>query len=761
MAQSKYGGIAEEVEAEEVETLEGRSLVEIPSEYGGKPIPTDPASAIEFVQAGLGTGEEIPREPGPTPFPMEPGTSRAAKELPEMAGLFAGVHQFVDEDAYPGSGLVASAAMVNMTDPEEIAMMMKNRYPDTVGIQYAPDGTLIIRNTQTGAAALINRPGISAMDVVQTLGIVATYAGAGKLATIPRSLTGRLAVGATASGLTEDIVQRGQELAGGQYDPLDVMMSTSLGPLAELGRPAIGLVQNTGKFIGSYLPRNWFGGKGLEGVIPEAKKQALRFAKGAGDFLESGRKAVIMTQDALAETMKPYKMILLKMVERLPFTGTGGLRAAQREQRIEILRNLSARYGLNPNTNYGKRVIDSLNENAGAKLDAAHEARTTALEALGDQQVKISNFTKKIGEFKNAELEFGEMANTNLIKMLDNFRSTVWQGGKQQDYGRSFGKINDFLERLYLEATNAPPATRETIEQIADALNDDLIRAATDKGGSMGAQWAKASATIKNVVMNGEKKTLDAIIEAGEVDQGVLRRVLKANDPDQLKLLRSNLSPEGMEATRQMIIRNALKVGGWRRGPGMEAPIDAQKVSNWFETDAVENQMRTFFPGKKEQEMFLGMQEYLRLTAEVQKIGKGTGMAAAMGTVAMGAIDIGTIGVLGALGRTYQSAPMRNLLLRLHHIRGDKRQQDRIMEQIEPYALGVGRRIMNDWTESDPHDHVYIAEDPEDMEAEEALKLQGKPTIDDLRQAVGVPGSMEEAQEAAARTGQRLMEMLE
>ncbi len=112
-----------------------------------------------------------------TPFPMDPSTSAlAVHTLPELAGLGSGVREFIGKDAPWYEGIPTTAAMLTMTDPNEIATMMRESFPDTVGIQYAPDGTIIIRNTQTGAAALLNRPGISLMDVAQTLGMAAAFA---------------------------------------------------------------------------------------------------------------------------------------------------------------------------------------------------------------------------------------------------------------------------------------------------------------------------------------------------------------------------------------------------------------------------------------------------------------------------------------------------------------------------------------------------------------------------------------------------------
>lgn len=742
---SKYGGIEVTPEREVPrDPTTGRALQV--GRFGGREV-TSPQELLPV--AGEYIQREIQREePLESEFPEEPGTSRAAQELPEVI-TGPGVKSFTSEGR---TGLPQAAAMVTMTDPEEIAAMMKQNFPEVVGIQYAPDGSVIIANNITGQRALLNRPGISAMDVAQLIGVGAAFFPAGKLAAAPASLTGRIATGMLGTGLTEDIIQRGQEAAGGQYDATDVALSTALGPISELVRPAMGLAQGFGKFVGSYMPRNWFGG--IEGIIPQAKAQALNFAKQAGDYLESGRKAIIMTQDALSEAVTPFKNILLKMVERMPITGTGGLRATQREQRVEVLRHLADRFDINPNTNYGKQIVASLNANAGARLDAAMSAREAALDALGDEKVVLRDFLKKVDAIQAEESKFGALGNQGLVNMLEDFRTAVWQGD------RKFGSMNDYLERFFKEANNAPPHARELLEEAADSLMSDLRRHAVNKGGEAGKRWASAQRELQQLVKDQEKKTLRALMERGEIDQGVMRRVLKSGDVEDMQFLYKNMGSEGRDAAKQMLMRNLLKIGGWRRGPAGEAPINAKKVFEALDKDEVSAQLRTFFPTEAAQAEIGGLREYLRLTAAAQETGRGAGMAAAIGAGTGQAIsmftNLGLAGIPGLIGRAYQSAPMRNLLLRLYHTRGDKRLQDKVMAQLEPLAIAAGRQVLQDWTESDPYDQVYAAETPENEEEEKARMQQGESTMDQLRR---------EAEEFARETtgvdvGARLREML-
>ncbi len=321
----------------------------------------------------------------PTPFPMARGTSRASLQLPEL-GSQIGAGQFFNA---PGQeelpqwaqyGLVA--AMLTTTDPNEIAQIFTQEVefenPETgemqsvrmfphVGLQTAPDGTLILINNATGARAIINRPGMSSFDAMQlaTLGLSFTPAGRGaavagggarllaqKAATETakrlalRQARRRSAMALMAgSGVTETGLQLGQEAAGGEFDKADIAMSTAFGAVPDYVFDPLARFATK---IPSYIKTK------AADVVPENIQQAIRYAK------ETGRR--IMTQDVLGERMTPAMQILAKVVERIPIAGTGGLRKQMGRERVDALTELAAKYGIDVETDYGTRVMENFVE---------------------------------------------------------------------------------------------------------------------------------------------------------------------------------------------------------------------------------------------------------------------------------------------------------------------------------------------------------------------------------------------------------------
>ncbi len=769
------------------------------------PVGSAEAAGMEIMRTGTVGGLEIPRQQQFTPYPMEPGTSRASQELPEMfmgsyqmnprmeeidqqladpnVGFFSkmglrmeqqDIIEHGESTTHVGTGLgeglsfadkaLLSGAAMTMFDPSEVAQMLTQIDPDTgerkwpqFAIQEAPDGAIVVNNTENGTRAIINRPGFSPMDAVQMLGIGAMFTPAGRLTAMAPAVAGRVALGATTAGITEAAIQTGQEQAGGQFDPMDVALSTAVGPLVDVARPAMGLIQRTGRFIGSYVPENLFGLKnvfrGIEGVIPEAKAQVLGYAKQAREFLQSGRPAIVTTQDAVPEAHTPFRMILLKMVERLPLTGTGALRVRQRDQRVEVLRNLADRWNLNPNTNYGATVLRDINANAGARLDAARTAIDTGVDTMADTPVILRDFRLRIRDIIETEQGYGEMAHQGVIDLLNKTRNAVWQGGQRQDFGRGFGVVNDWLERLYAESAQAPPGARVLLDDAAAALRRDLERTARESGTDAAEGWLRGTRQLETIVNKSEAKTLTGLIEAGNVDQKVMRGVLREGNPEQLQLLVRNLSDDGVHEGQQMILRNAMRVGGWRRTAAAEANVDPARVLRFLEGENVEAQLQAFFPGRARVELD-GMMEYLRMTAQAQQIGKGVGMAASGGFAqkSADAMNLMTLGLIGAVGQAYQSAPVRNLLLRLEHVKSDPRMKDVIMQQITPLLMAGGRQMSQQWTESDPHDMVYVSDEFAEEQSMQDDTLIGR-GMEQLREAAG-----NEEEDPGITT--RLMQML-
>jgi hypothetical protein len=189
---------------------------------------------------GLVPAAEVPM----TPFPDDRAETQAAKTMPELgqvisagdiepAGLLAGSDRLK----------VASLAPVLLTStkPEETADILSKNFPE-IGITYDPGGNIIATNNETGVQNILNRPGISQRDVLQTMGLIAAFFPSGKAAgVLPQAATlkQKMAAGGAASAATQAGIEGVQSMAGGGVDGGEIALAGGLGGVGETIGPAI------------------------------------------------------------------------------------------------------------------------------------------------------------------------------------------------------------------------------------------------------------------------------------------------------------------------------------------------------------------------------------------------------------------------------------------------------------------------------------------------------------------------------------------
>jgi hypothetical protein len=192
-------------------------------------------SPVEPQGAGVNLFSQAPRAQQPAALgpisetfqpPIEDAEAEQRKRieaLPEVGsgGLLAG------ED--PLKVAAISPVLLSTTDPREMANIIATTFP-SVGITETPEGEILATNNQTGARVVVNRPGLSKLDVLQGLGIISAFTPAGGAATIPARIGGAVA--------TEAAIQTAQAGTGGEFDPEEVALAGGLGAAAEVVAPA-------------------------------------------------------------------------------------------------------------------------------------------------------------------------------------------------------------------------------------------------------------------------------------------------------------------------------------------------------------------------------------------------------------------------------------------------------------------------------------------------------------------------------------------
>ena len=151
------------------------------------------------------------------------GGTRAAQELPEI-GVGIGISELIP-DADASTQALVSSALVSAGDPQEIAQILRNASPD-IGISQDEAGNLIAANNRTGVQTIINRPGLSPLDLAQTAGRIAAFTPPGRLTGAVPTIAGAVVTEAGLQGL--------EAAAGGEFNP-EALVTEGVATVAGLG----------------------------------------------------------------------------------------------------------------------------------------------------------------------------------------------------------------------------------------------------------------------------------------------------------------------------------------------------------------------------------------------------------------------------------------------------------------------------------------------------------------------------------------------
>ena len=212
-----------------------------PIEQAVKPQETPPQPAQQEEPFGIRLPFTTPALDLPDFITGAGQETRATQELPELGagGLLS------QED--PLKIAAVTPVLLTTTNPRELGNILSSQF-ENVRITEDEKGNLIANNNATGSQVVINQPGVSQLDILQGLGIAATFSPAAKLATAGTkgaALTAgvvarRAAQAGVGAGLTEAGMQQAQEATGGEFNKEDVALASALGIVAEGG---LGLIQ--------------------------------------------------------------------------------------------------------------------------------------------------------------------------------------------------------------------------------------------------------------------------------------------------------------------------------------------------------------------------------------------------------------------------------------------------------------------------------------------------------------------------------------
>jgi hypothetical protein len=513
-------------------------------------------------------------------------------------------------------------------DLSEQAKIIKQQYGDRVNFRQDEKGNYIA-DFPSGSYAL-NKPGLSLQDIPKFMGDVLAFSPAGRATTIPS------AIGRSATG--EALLEGGDVALGGDFDAGEVATSAALG----------GVFKGAEDLLGAA----W---RALRGKSPDEAAALLKSAEDSG--------IPIMTSDVMPPQTFPGK-VAQQTGEKIPLAGTAGAREGQQEFRVQAVDEIAQKY----NSFSYKSIIDSLK----SKKDRVKLAAGNVLESAGNKLddagvIPTDNTAKRINSVREELSKPGVMTQSSALDDLAEISNAV--GSAPQTYSTlkenrtAFREVVDGLDPT--ARSQLSTRAKSLLKSVEHAMTADMKAFAKNNLTPQEfMKLNKANAVYAEEAKKLTKTKLKNILDKGDFTPENVKQLLFSKNQSDMKLLYDGLTQTGRANSRAAIINKIVSDLSSRQS-GLTPNSFASQLKKY------DPQIKVFFKGK-ERKQLEGLRRALEATRRAQDaaVTTPTGQSLAGGLTAYSAFtDLGaTLGIggtAGGLARLYESAPVRNALLKL------------------------------------------------------------------------------------------------
>lgn len=457
-------------------------------------------------------------------------------------------------------------------------------------------------------------------------------------------------------------------------------------------KPGYETARTVGKLIGgSMIP---LPGAGEMPKVPVPTPQSA-----AADVVKAGdREGVrVMTSD-----VKPPETFMGKSTrnigERIPLAGTGGARAAQQGERLDAVKNVLRDYG-------------------GSDSQELFESAPSAVEDVASNLAKTrGKEVSRLNFAKNTIIDDtpGEVPIPNTLEAIDQ-QITRLQGLKSKEFVPIIAKLQDWRASLQGQSLRNVEDLRKSIGSAFEDPNLASIKGEgqkavnaiygplrEDMGAFIKAQRGELdftrwkAANDKLAAMAGELDTtaFRNALRDTETTPEAVGRLLFNRDRSQVARLYANLDPAGKARAQAAILQRAFD-----KAISADGGLSAEKFTGNLKQ--LGESVGVAFQGD-DKTRIQGLVKLLDSTrraseAAVQPptgvqnapVALGYGLGALFGKAALPAAAIG-----GLFARAYESAPVRDLLLKLGKAKAGTGAEARLMERAGIAITPIAERYM-------------------------------------------------------------------
>lgn len=349
--------------------------------------------------------------------------------------------------------------------------------------------------------------------------------------------------------------------------------------------------------------------------------------------------------------------------EKIPIVGTGPVRETQQTMRQEAVDRIANQYGeysydaiinsLKTQKNKVKSAAGNVLDSVGAKLDQG-----------GD--IPTKNTINTISEVASTLSKPNVIQSSSATDQLDTLLEALQQPQTFTSLKENRTAFREIVEGI--DATDRSQLTsraKSLLKEVEKAMTKDMDAVAREGlAPDEFRKWKKANDVYAGHVKEMTKTRLKSVLDKGDVTPEAVETMLFSQKPSEVELLYKSLTPEGKSNARSAIISKVIN--------------DMSKTSAGISPNAFYTRMKKlspqveiFFKGDEKKQLN-GLLEVLGATKRAQDAAVTTptgqqliGGLSAIGLYLNPQAALGVSGTVGGLARLYESAPVRNALIKL------------------------------------------------------------------------------------------------
>ena len=355
--------------------------------------------------------------------------------------------------------------------------------------------------------------------------------------------------------------------------------------------------------------------------------------------------------------------------ERIPIVGTGPMRASQQDARIDATRDLLRQYNAIDAASVSDDIMRDLASKRSADLNKYTSMKGDVINRLNTGSVPVPNTISAIDQEISRLRSLRSEQYAPVIKVLED-----WRGAIQ---GQNLPNV-ELLRKQFGQAFRAPELAtiRDTGEKSLSAIYGPLKRDMEDFITANGkkndvTKWKVADKRLAQMVGELDMGTLKSVLRSGKATPEDVNKLLFSKKPSEIRQLYSDLTPAGRANARTAILSRAAQKAEFESEGGTRM-FSPERFN--AEIKRLQPQIGVFFQGS-DLDQVMGLSRALTLTRRASEAGVSTPTGQQAVPFIAGGLLVDLLGTQGAAlataagmgvtSRIYESAPVRNLMIRL------------------------------------------------------------------------------------------------